>query len=93
MDNFKSAIDQVIKLGAKYIHFDVMDEEFIGHTSFSYDDFKKIIVERVARMGKILKAHKVLILKLEIVFIACGVMFMVAESFIPRKKKYIKVHT
>lgn len=41
-NNFKSAIDQVIKLGAKYIHFDVMDEEFIGHTSFSYDDFKKI---------------------------------------------------
>lgn len=41
-NNFKSAIDQVIKLGAKYIHFDVMDEKFIGHTSFSYDDFKKI---------------------------------------------------
>lgn len=41
-NNFKSAIDQVIKLGAKYIHFDVMDEEFIGHTSFSYDDFNKI---------------------------------------------------
>lgn len=41
-NNFKSAIDQVIKLGAKYIHFDVMDLEFIGHTSFSYDDFKKI---------------------------------------------------
>ena len=31
----------------------------------SYDDFKKIVSERVARMGKILKAHKVLILKLE----------------------------
>lgn len=31
----------------------------------SYDDFKKIVAERVARMGKILKAHKVLILKLE----------------------------
>ena len=31
----------------------------------SYDDFKKIISERVARMGKILKAHKILILKLE----------------------------
>lgn len=41
-NNFKSAIDQVIKLGAKYIHFDVMDEEFIGHTSFSFDDFKKV---------------------------------------------------
>lgn len=41
-NNFKSAIDQVIKLGAEYIHFDVMDEEFIGHTSFSYDDFKKV---------------------------------------------------
>lgn len=40
--NFKSAIDQVVKLGAKYIHFDVMDEEFIGHTSFSYDDFKMV---------------------------------------------------
>lgn len=31
----------------------------------SYDDFKKIVSERVKRMGKILKAHKVLILKLE----------------------------
>jgi ribonucleoside-triphosphate reductase len=31
----------------------------------SYDDFKKIVSEKVARMGKILKAHKVLILKLE----------------------------
>lgn len=31
----------------------------------SYDDFKKIVSERVARMGKILKSHKVLILKLE----------------------------
>lgn len=31
----------------------------------SYDDFKKIISDRVAKMGKILKAHKVLILKLE----------------------------
>ena len=31
----------------------------------NYDDFKKIISEKVARMGKILKAHKVLILKLE----------------------------
>ena len=31
----------------------------------NYDDFKKIVSERVARMGKILKAHKVLILKLE----------------------------
>ena len=31
----------------------------------SYDDFKKIVSERVAKMGKILKAHKVLILKLE----------------------------
>ncbi|MBO7043102.1 hypothetical protein J6W34_00825 [bacterium] len=31
----------------------------------SYDDFKKIISEKVERMGKILKAHKVLILKLE----------------------------
>mgnify|MGYP003306987527 CR=1 FL=1 len=31
-NNFKSAIDQVIKLGAQYIHFDVMDEEFNGHT-------------------------------------------------------------
>ena len=41
-NNFKSAIDQVIKLGAKYIHFDVMDKEFIGHTSFSYDDFRKV---------------------------------------------------
>ncbi|MCQ2787308.1 MAG: ribulose-phosphate 3-epimerase [Bacilli bacterium] len=41
-NNFKSAINQVIKLGAKYIHFDVMDEEFIGHTSFSFDDFKKV---------------------------------------------------
>ena len=41
-NNFKPAIKQVIKLGAKYIHFDVMDKEFIGHTSFSYEDFKKI---------------------------------------------------
>lgn len=41
-NNFKSAIDQVIQLGVKYIHFDVMDEEFIGHTSFSYEDFKKV---------------------------------------------------
>lgn len=31
----------------------------------SYDDFKKIVSEKVERMGKILKAHKVLILKLE----------------------------
>ncbi|MCQ2796271.1 MAG: ribulose-phosphate 3-epimerase [Bacilli bacterium] len=41
-NNFKSAIDQVIQLGVKYIHFDVMDEEFIGHTSFSFEDFKKV---------------------------------------------------
>lgn len=31
----------------------------------SYDDFKKIVSERVARSGKILKAHKALILRLE----------------------------
>jgi ribonucleoside-triphosphate reductase len=31
----------------------------------SYDDFKKIITERVEMSGKILKAHKMLILKLE----------------------------
>ena len=31
----------------------------------SYDDFKKIVSERVEMSGKILKAHKVLILKLE----------------------------
>lgn len=31
----------------------------------SYDDFKEIVSDRIERMGKILKAHKVLILKLE----------------------------
>ena len=41
-NDFQNEINRVINLGAKYIHFDVMDEEFIGHTSFSIDDFKKI---------------------------------------------------
>lgn len=41
-NDFQGEINKVIKLGAKYIHFDVMDEAFIGHTSFSFDDFKKI---------------------------------------------------
>lgn len=36
-----------------------------AYEASSYDDFKKIVSERAKRMGKILKAHKVLILKLE----------------------------
>lgn len=32
-------IKRVIDCGAKYIHFDVMDEEFIGHTSFTFEEF------------------------------------------------------
>ncbi len=42
-EDFKTAINQVVKLGAKYIHFDVMDKKFIGHTSFNYEDFKKVV--------------------------------------------------
>ncbi len=41
-NDYKGEIDKIIKLGVKYIHFDVMDEEFIGHTSFSFDDFKRV---------------------------------------------------
>ncbi|MCQ2791961.1 MAG: ribulose-phosphate 3-epimerase [Bacilli bacterium] len=41
-NNFQSEINKAVKLGVKYIHFDVMDKDFIGHTSFSFDDFKLI---------------------------------------------------
>lgn len=41
-NDFNGEINRVTKLGAKYIHFDVMGLEFIGHTSFSADDFAKV---------------------------------------------------
>jgi len=41
-NDYKGEIDKILKLGVTYIHFDVMDEEFIGHTSFSFDDFKRV---------------------------------------------------
>ncbi|MCQ2752976.1 MAG: ribulose-phosphate 3-epimerase [Bacilli bacterium] len=41
-NDLQSAINQVVALGAKYIHFDVMDKKFIGHESFSFDDFSRV---------------------------------------------------
>lgn len=41
-NDFQGEINKVISLGVQYIHFDVMDNEFIGHTSFSFEDFKKV---------------------------------------------------
>lgn len=41
-NDYKGEIEKIISLGIKYVHFDVMDEEFIGHTSFSFSDFKKV---------------------------------------------------
>lgn len=41
-DDLINEINKVTSLGARYIHFDVMDKEFIGHESFSFDDFSKI---------------------------------------------------
>lgn len=40
--NYKEELKRLDGINNKYLHFDVMDTEFIGHTSFSFDDYKEI---------------------------------------------------
>lgn len=40
--DLENEIKRISDLKAPYLHFDVMDDDFIGHTSFSFADYEKI---------------------------------------------------
>ncbi|MBP5301345.1 MAG: ribulose-phosphate 3-epimerase [Bacilli bacterium] len=40
-------VDELINLKVKYIHIDVMDKGFIGHTAIKISDFKKISGKKI----------------------------------------------
>lgn len=76
-NDMKNEIHRVTSLGAKYIHFDVMDKEFIGHESFSFDDFSKI-----EKMHKVMNDVHIMVAK----------PFMYAQEFAKRGADIITFH-
>lgn len=41
-DDLENELKRVSDLKVPYLHFDVMDEDFIGHTSFSFADYERV---------------------------------------------------